>query len=89
VEAPQVGGQIAPLANYSFQAGASSGGDFASARVATTISGAQTGAALDFAGDAGAMVQNNVQVSTPGQRDGARTAFNALYGPSAPLPPTS
>jgi hypothetical protein len=89
VEAPAVGGQIAPLADYSFPAGAAGAGDFASADVATTIGGAPIGAGLNYAADAGAMVQNNVQVSTPGSQDPAATAFNALYGPSAPSAPTS
>jgi hypothetical protein len=89
VEAPSVNGQIATLANYSFGAGAAGAGDFHGASVATTIGGAMTGAALNYANDAGAMVQNGVQVSTPGQPDTATTAFNSAYGPSAPAAPTS
>jgi hypothetical protein len=89
IEAPQINGAIAPLADYSFAPAAAAAGDFSGARVATTIGGALTGAGLNFANDAGAMIQNGAQVSTPGQPDTADTAFNALYGASAPAAPTS
>jgi len=89
VEAPQIFGQISTLANYSFPAGAGAGGDFNSAGVATTLEGPLVGAGLSYAGDAGTMTQNNAQVSTPGSPDSAATAFNALYGPVAPPPPSS
>jgi len=89
VEAPQIFGQIATLANYSFPSGAAAGGDFNSAEVATTLEGPLLGAGLSYSSDAGTMIQGTTQVSTPGPPDSAATAFNALYGPLAPAPPSS
>jgi hypothetical protein len=89
VEAPEVNGQIASLAKYEFAAGAGLGGDFNSAEVATTPGGPLTGAGLNYSADAGTLIQNNAQVSTPGQPDPHATAFNSLYGGTAPAPPTS
>ena len=89
VEAPEVGSQIASLADYSFPMPAAAAGDFNSAEVASTLGGPLTGAGLSYSADAGVMVQNNAQVSTPGPQDSAGTAYNALYGASAPAQPTS
>ena len=90
VEAPSVNGQIATLAHYAFPGGAATAGDFNGAKVASTIGGALSGAGLVYANDAGVMIQNNAQVSTPGPQDQpAETAFNALYGATAPPAPTS
>ena len=44
-EAPEVNGQIAPLANYSFPSTSTAAGDFNSANVATTLGGPLTAAA--------------------------------------------
>ena len=44
-----------------------------------------TGANLNFQNDSGVMIQNNVQVSTPGNPDAPLTAFNAVaYGSAVP-----
>jgi len=89
VEAPSVNGRTAALADYAFPAAAAGAGDFHGAGVATGIGQPMVPAALSYANDAGVMVQNNAQVSTPGQPDGPQTAFNSLYGPTAPGPPTT
>jgi hypothetical protein len=90
VEAPEVNGQIASLANYTFPSASTLGaGDFNSAEVATALGGPLTGAGLSYSADAGTLVQNNTQVSTPGQPDTNATAFNSLYGATAPAAPTS
>lgn len=89
VEAPEVGSSIAALADYSFPASSAAAGDFNSAKVATTIGGALVGANLNYTNDAGTLVQNGVQVSTPGQPDHSAVAFNSDYGSSAPSAPTS
>jgi len=96
VEAPQVGGRIAPMAHYTFGSAGGVGtsvGDFDNAGILKTIvssgSPAYTGAGLNYANDAGVMIQNNVQVSTPGSPDTAATAYNASYGATAPAAPTS
>jgi hypothetical protein len=89
-EAPEVNGAIATLTHYAFPAGAAAAGDFNGAQVGTAIGGALSGAGLNYANDSGVMIQNNAQVSTPGQEDQpAEQAYNALYGASAPAPPTS
>jgi hypothetical protein len=89
VEAPEVNGQIASLANYGFPSASAAAGDFNSAEVATTVGGPLTGARLNYSADAGTLIQNNVQVSTPGQPDPNATAFNSLYGATAPAAPKS
>jgi Peptidase A4 family len=89
VEAPEVNGSVASLANYAFPTAAGAGGDFNSAKVATTLGGPLAGAGLSYSADAGTLVQNNAQVSTPGAPDAAATAFNSLYGATAPAAPTS
>jgi hypothetical protein len=87
VEAPVVGRAISTLSDYRFPAGADLDGDFSSAQVATTIGGASAGAGLRYASDAGILVQNGVQVSTPGLPDTAEEAFNSSYGAAGPAPP--
>jgi hypothetical protein len=46
-------------------------------------------AGLNYNNDAGAMIQNNVQVSTPGNPDGSLNAFGVQYGANTPATPTS
>jgi Peptidase A4 family len=91
VEAPEVNGSIAALSHYTFNPPANTG-DFDQAGVLTSVvtsgSPTYTGASLNYAADAGVMIQNNVQVSTPGDPDTARTAFNADYGSAVPSTPT-
>ena len=89
VEAPQVGGQIASLANYSFPTASAAPGDFNNAEVASSIGGGLTGAGLNYANDEGVMIQNNAQVSTPGPQGPSAETFNANYGSSGPAAPTS
>ncbi len=89
VEAPEVNGQVASLSDYAFPGASLAPGDFNGAEVATGLGGALTGAGLNYTNDSGVMIQNNVQVSTPGQPDTAHTAFNAGYGSAVPLSPTS
>jgi hypothetical protein len=88
VEAPLVGRAISTISAYRFPTGAALDGDFSSARMATTIGGASAGAGLNYANDAGILVQNGVQVSTPGIPDGAEDAFNTSYGAVEPAPPS-
>jgi hypothetical protein len=87
VEAPVVGRSVATISHYSFLPGASVNGDFNSAGLATTIGGAVAGARLNFVNDAGTLIQNGVQVSTPGAPDAAATAFNSAYGANQPAAP--
>jgi hypothetical protein len=89
VEAPEVNGQIASLPDYAFPGASVTAGDFLGADVATTLGGPLTGAGLNYTNDSGVMIQNNAQVSTPGQPDPADTAFNASYGSTVPAAPTS
>jgi len=89
VEAPVVGRTVSTLAGYSFLPGSGLGGDINSALVATSIGGAPTGAGLSYANDAGTLVQNGVQVSTPGPQDTSATAFNSSYGATEPAAPTN
>ena len=90
MEAPEVNGRIATLAHYAINV-PSGIGDFDNAGVLTSIpSGTPTytGAGLNYANDSGVMIQNNVQVSTPGNPDSpALTAFNAAYGSALPATP--
>jgi hypothetical protein len=80
------------LAHYAITP-ANGNGDFDSAGILTSIvSGgtpAYAPAQLNYANDAGVMIQNGAQVSTPGNPDTANTAFNAAYGSSLPGTPTS
>jgi hypothetical protein len=91
MEAPQVGGRIATLAHYTINP-PSGTGDFDNAGVLTSIAGSgspvYTGAALNYQKNAGVMIQNKVQVSTPGNPDTVLTAFNAAYGSALPPTPT-
>lgn len=92
LEAPEVGGRIATLNPYTINAPAGVG-DFDQAGVLSTAGGstqpAYTDAGLNYTNDAGVMVQNGVQVSTPGDPDGVATAFNIEYGAATPTTPSS
>jgi hypothetical protein len=91
MEAPEVGGRIATLAHYTVSPPAGTG-DFDGAGVLSTIVSSETptysAAALNYANDSGVMIQNGVQVSTPGDPDTAATAFNFGYGSTLPSTPT-
>lgn len=92
MEAPEVGGKIATLAHYTITPATPGAGDFDNAGILTTIpSGTPTysNAALNYANDSGVMIQNNVQVSTPGDPDSAGNSFNVAYGSTLPATPTS
>ncbi len=88
LEAPEVDGAIATLAGYGFPPSSSTNGDFHSAEVATTVGGPLVGAGLNLPNDAGTLIQNGAQVSTPGPPDTAATSFNTLYGATEPPAPT-
>jgi Peptidase A4 family len=91
MEAPEVGGKIATLAHYTVNA-PSGTGDFDNAGVLESIvaSGTPTytAAGLNYQNDSGVMIQNNAQVSTPGDPDAPLTAFNVAYGSALPPTPT-
>lgn len=92
MEAPEVGGRIATLAHYTVSP-PSGTGDFDNAGVLNSIvasGGTPTysSAGLNYQNDSGVMIQNNVQVSTPGNPDTPLTAFNAAYGSAVPPTPT-
>jgi hypothetical protein len=90
LEAPEVGSSIATLAHYTIAA-PSGLGDFDNAGVLTSIvsSGTPTytNAGLNYANDSGVMIQNKVQVSTPGDPDSALSSFNIAYGSTLPSTP--
>jgi hypothetical protein len=90
LEAPEVGGSIATLAHYTITP-PSGLGDFDNAGILTSIvssgSPTYTGAGLNYANDSGVMIQNKVQVSTPGDPDTALSAFNIGYGSTLPSTP--
>ncbi len=90
MEAPEVGGRIATLAHYTISP-PSGTGDFDSAGTLKSIvsSGSPTynAAGLTYSNDSGVMIQNKVQVSTPGDPDTAGTAFNVAYGSTLPGTP--
>ncbi len=90
MEAPQVNGSIATLADFTENPVAGTG-DFDNAGVLDSIprTGTPTyaGAGLNYANDSGVMIQNGAQVSTPGAPDSAQTAFNVAYGPNVPAAP--
>ena len=94
LEAPQVGGHIATLANYKIYPSVPTAGDFDNAGVLKGIpsgSPTYTPAGLVY-NDSGVMIQNNAQVSTPGSpntTNPAGTAFNVGYGSALPSTPTS
>jgi hypothetical protein len=74
-EAPLVGGQVAPLADYGHT---------------TFDPGTANGANPKLtAREGGVMVQNSVQVSTPSKPDSDTDGFKIAYGPTAPAPPSS
>jgi hypothetical protein len=50
---------------------------------------AYNNAGLNYNNDAGAMVQNNVQVFTPGNPDSSLKAFDVRYGTNTPATPSS
>ncbi len=89
VEAPLVGRSVSTISDYSFNQGSAIDGDFNSANVATTIGGAVTGAGLSYLNDAGTLIQNGLQVSTPGPADTTAKAFNSSYGASEPAAPAN
>jgi len=91
VEAPTVNGKISTLAHYTITPPAGSG-DFDNAGFLTSPVSAGSpvyvNAGLNRLKNAGVMIQNNVQVSTPGNPDSALTAFNDAYGSAVPATPT-
>jgi hypothetical protein len=88
LEAPSVGGRIATLNPYTTNAPAGAG-DFDAAGTVSTIGGSTVNAGLNYSSDAGAMIQNNVQVSTPGKPDSHVKAFDVQYGAAMPATPIS
>jgi hypothetical protein len=90
-EAPEVNGRIASLSHYTFSPPTNTG-DFDNAGFLTSVvssgSPSYTNAGLNYQNDSGVMIQNGAQVSTPGDPDGALTAFNVAYGSSLPTTPT-
>lgn len=92
MEAPEVGSKIATLAHYTITPATPGAGDFDNAGILTSIpSGtpSYSNAALNYTNDSGVMIQNNVQVSTPGDPDSAGNSFNVAYGSTLPATPTS
>jgi hypothetical protein len=91
VEAPTVNGKTATLAHYTITPPAGTG-DFDNAGFLTSPvssgSPVYVNAGLNRLKNAGVMIQNGVQVSTPGNPDSALTAFNAAYGSAVPATPT-
>jgi hypothetical protein len=90
VEAPTVNGKISTLARYGITPPAGTG-DFDNAGYlrspVSSGSPAYINAGFNHLKDAGVMVQNNVQVSTPGNPDRALSAFNSAYGSKMPAAP--
>ena len=89
MEAPEVGGHIATLAPYTVAPALSGAGDFDNAQVLknTLVSSGTPpyqNAQLNYSADSGVMIQNGVQVSTPGQPGHANEAYNVAYGATAP-----
>ncbi|HEX4216583.1 MAG TPA: G1 family glutamic endopeptidase [Candidatus Dormibacteraeota bacterium] len=72
-EAPQVNGSIAPMANYG-----------ESSFVPETVNSGSPGFTSS---DAGVLVQNGVQVSTPSDPNAETNGFNVAYGATPPSPP--
>ena len=104
LEAPQVGGHIATLANYKINPSPSTAGDFANAGVQNGIVGSGSPSYknaqlnLTYSNDAGVMIQNGAQVSTPSAPNAAVVGppavpageeFNIAYGSATPSAPTS
>jgi hypothetical protein len=88
VEAPVVGRSISTIAHYAFTPAAAAGGDVNGARTANAIGAALAGAGLSYVNDSGTLIQNALQVSTPGSQDPTATAFNSSYGALVPPAPT-
>jgi hypothetical protein len=92
LEAPSIGGRIATLNPYTINAPGGAG-DFDTAETASTIGGdsppTYKNAGLNYTTNAGAMIQNSVQVSTPGNPDSLLNAFDVQYGSHTPAAPTS
>lgn len=75
LEAPTIGGRVAPLANYGqtvFNPGTANGGN--------------PGLVIS---DGGVMIQKRTQVSTPSSPDSDTDGFAIAYGSVAPAPPQS
>jgi hypothetical protein len=92
MEAPEVNGKIATLAHYTITPGTAGAGDFDLAGILKTIptsTPTYTSAGLNYANDSGVMIQNSVQVSTPGDPDAAGNSYNVAYGSTLPATPTS
>ena len=91
MEAPEVNGRIATLAHYTVNAPARHRRlrqrRACSTSIGERVTPTYTGAGLNYQNDGGVMIQNNVQVSTPGNPDSALTAFNAAYGSTVPPTP--
>jgi hypothetical protein len=90
MEAPQVGGHIATLAPYKFSPSPATNGDFDNAGVLSSAvpSGSTPSyknANLNYTANSGVMIQNNAQVSTPGNPGNANQAYNVAYGSAMPL----
>jgi hypothetical protein len=85
-----VNGKISALAHYGITPPAGTG-DFDNAGYLTSpVSGgspAYINAGLNRLKNAGVMMQNGVQVSTPGNPDSALSAFNSAYGSTMPATP--
>jgi len=66
--------------------------DFDNAGILFTIASrgtpTYTPANLNYQNDAGVLIQNGAQVSTPGNPDSPLTAFSAAYGSGVPPTPT-
>jgi hypothetical protein len=94
MEAPQIGGRIGTLAHYTITPATAGAGDFDNAGIlkSAVVSGSTpsyTPAGLNYQADSGVMIQNRVQVSTPGNPDSALNAFNVAYGSALPATPSS
>jgi hypothetical protein len=92
LEAPSVGGRIATLNPYTIH-GPAGAANFDNAGTLSTLGGssapAYKNAGLNYTNDAGAMIQNSVQVSTPGSPDSNLSGFDVQYGANTPATPTS
>jgi hypothetical protein len=93
MEAPAIGGRVTTLNHYTVTPKVPGSGDFDLAGVQNAIVGSgspvYTNAGLDYQADSGVMVQNRVQVSTPGNPDAALNAFNVAYGSTVPGTPNT
>jgi hypothetical protein len=93
MEAPAIGGRVTTLNHYTITPKVAGSGDFDLAGVQNAIVGSgspvYTNAGLDYQADSGVMIQNRVQVSTPGNPDAALNAFNVAYGSKVPGTPNT